>query len=72
MIAQIGIAVFGVAAIWLSQDVRVERRKWAPICGLVGQPFWLWSAFAAEQWGVLALCVLYTLAWLKGFRQHWM
>lgn len=68
MIAQIGIAIFGVLAVFLSQDVRVERRKWAPVFGLIGQPFWFWAAWSAEQWGILALCVLYTLCWARGLR----
>ena len=68
MIAQIGIAVFGVAAIWLSQDARLEVRRWAPVFGLVGQPFWFWSAYSAQQWGVFALCLFYTLAWARGLK----
>lgn len=68
MIEQIGIALFGVLAVWLSQDERIERRRWAPVFGLVGQPFWVWMALAGEHWGVLLMCVPYTLAWAKGLR----
>lgn len=72
MIAQIGITIFGVTAICLANSAAPARRRWAPIFGLAGQPFWIWSAFSAQQWGVLALCVLYTAAWANGFNQHWM
>lgn len=68
MIAQVGIAVFGVLAVWLAQEERVERRRWAPVFGLVGQPFWFWAAVAGEQWGVLVLCGLYTVSWARGLR----
>lgn len=68
MIAQIGIAIFGVTAIWLSQDHRIAWRRWAPVFGLAGQPFWFWSAWSAEQYGILALCVLYTASWARGLR----
>lgn len=68
MIAQIGIAIFGVLAVWLSQESRIERRRWAPVFGLIGQPFWVWSAWSAEQYGILALCVLYTASWARGLR----
>lgn len=72
MIAQIGIALFGVIAIWLSQDKNEDRRKYACLFGLAGQPFWFWGAFSAEQWGIFSLCILYTAAWFKGFKQHWL
>ena len=71
MIAEIGIALFGVVAIWLSQDSRPERRRFACLFGLAGQPFWFWSAVSAEQWGIFVLCCLYTAAWIKGVKQHW-
>lgn len=71
MLAQVGIAIFGVAAIWLSQDPRVERRRLAPVLGLVGQPFWFYSAWIGEQWGIFALSILYTYAWGKGLHTYW-
>src|SRR5690606_746292 len=52
MIAQLGIAFFGVLAVWLVQEDRIERRRWAPVCGLLGQPFWIWMAVSGQQWGV--------------------
>ena len=72
MIAQFGIALFGVTAIWLASSATLSHQRWAPVFGLLGQPFWIWSAFSAQQWGVLALCVLYTAAWAKGFNRYWM
>ena len=39
---QIAIALTGVVAIWLSQDHRIQFRKWASIFGLIGQPFWFY------------------------------
>lgn len=68
---QIGIALTGVVAIWLSQDVRDSVRKYACLFGMAGQPFWFYSAYTAEQWGIFALCTLYTWAWWKGIRLHW-
>lgn len=72
MIAQFGIALFGVTAIFLSQDSRPAVSRFACIFGLAGQPFWVWATVSAEQWGMVALCALYTMAWGKGFKQHWM
>lgn len=71
-LAQLGIAIFGVAAIRLSQDHRDGVRRWACICGLLAQPFWFYATWQAGQWGIFALCFLYTWAWLKGVRTYWM
>lgn len=71
MIEQIAIALTGVVAIRLSQDKRTEVRKYSSIFGLVGQPFWFYSSFVAEQWGIFALCFLYTYSWAHGFYNSW-
>lgn len=71
MIDQIGIAICGVSATYLSQDKRESWRKWACICGLCGQPFWFYATLMAEQWGILALVFVYTLAWAQGLRTYW-
>lgn len=69
---QLAIAVTGCVAIWLANDQRETWRKWASVFGLAGQPFWFYSAFAAEQWGILALTFVYTASWARGFRNNWM
>lgn len=69
---QIAIALTGVTAIWLSQDSRASFRKYACLFGLAGQPFWFYSAYNTEQWGILVLCTFYTWAWFKGVRNNWL
>lgn len=68
---QLGIAIFGVLAIWLSQSQSYEARKWASVAGLIGQPFWFWASYTSEQWGILALSVAYSAAWSRGFWTYW-
>lgn len=68
---QIGIALCGVTAVYLSQDPRPARRRWASVFGLAGQPFWIAETLAAQQWGILALCALYTWSWGRGFYLGW-
>ena len=70
MIEQIAIAFTGVIAIYLSQSTG-PKIKYACIFGLLGQPFWFYSAYSAEQWGIFVLCFLYTFAWVKGVKTHW-
>ena len=71
-VEQLAIAVTGCVAIWLANDQREAWRKWASVFGLAGQPFWFYAAFAAEQWGILALTLVYTASWARGFRNNWM
>lgn len=68
---QLGIGLFGVTAIWLSQDGREHVRKWGCIAGLAAQPFWLWTTIKHGQWVILGLTLFYTLSWLKGVRTYW-
>ena len=68
---QIGITLSGVIAIWLTQDKRVTWRRWACIFGMLAQPFWFYAAWKAEQWGIFAMCTLYTYAWARGLWAHW-
>jgi len=68
---QVFIAITGVVAIWLSQDKRDSYRKYACLFGMAGQPFWFYSAYTAEQWGIFVLCFFYTFAWWKGIKNNW-
>lgn len=69
---QIAIALFGALAAWLSQTRHENTRRWACIFGLLGQPFWFYASWKAEQWGIFALSALYALAWMKGLWVYWL
>jgi len=69
---QIGIALTSVLAIWFSQCKSFKIRRWASICGLVGQPFWFYTTYTHKQWGIFFLTFVYTAAWGKGFYHHWL
>lgn len=68
---QIAIALTGAVAIFLTQDSRASVRRWACIFGMCGQPFWIYAAWTAGQYGILALTLLYTAAWAKGIWVNW-
>lgn len=72
MIDQIGIVLFGCGAVFLSQDNRPQRRRFAPILGLCGQPFWFMAARQAYRFGVLLVTCLYTLSWCRGIWNFWL
>lgn len=71
MIEQIGIAMTGVIAIWLTQQKRAEWKRYACIFGMTGQPFWFYAAYTAEQWGIFAMCFLYAYSWSLGVWNNW-
>lgn len=71
MITQIGITLFSLIAIYLTQDKRIERRRWSSVFGLISQPFWFYASVTTEQWGIFLLSLLYTAVWVKGFYTHW-
>jgi hypothetical protein len=50
---------------------REHWRRWGLIVGLMGQPFWFWSSWQHEQWGIFAVSVWYTYAWLQGIWNFW-
>ncbi len=72
MIEQVAIALFGVAAMFLSQDQRPTWRRWAPLLGLCAQPFWFYTTWKAGQWGIFALSFLYAASWARGAYNFWL
>ena len=61
-IAQIGVFVFGVAAIILVG----RKNKWGFVFGLMSQPFWFITSLQNKQWGVMLVTIVYTFSWAYG------
>lgn len=70
MIDQIIITFTGIPAIYLSQHQKFKFRKYASVFGLIGQPFWIYSSYNSEQWGIFILSFVFTAVWLLGFYNH--
>ena len=73
---QLGLAFFGLVALWMAMSDSKRPRRWAPIVGLCGQPFWLAYAIEAQRAGVpsdgLFLTVgCFTLVYLRGAWLQW-
>ncbi len=58
-------------AAWLSQARTDNLRRWECIFGMLGQPFWFYAAWQAQQWGIFAVCVMYAGAWMRELWVHW-
>lgn len=66
-ILQFCMAAFGLTALWLAFNGKARRaRRWAPVIGLLGQPFWFYFAWQQKSWGVLMLVIAYTFVYLNG------
>lgn len=68
---QIFIAITSIAAIYLSQQRDERLKSFACIFGLIGQPFWFYTTYTHEQWGIFAMCFVYTYCWLMGVWNNW-
>lgn len=67
---QLFIALFGVGAITMQYSPRSRMQFLAPFVGLASQPFWLYAAWTASQWGMLFVSTMYTFAWIRGVRRN--
>jgi ribosomal protein L37AE/L43A len=68
---QFFLALFGLSAIFCTQHPNTKLRRYAPLFGLAGQPFWLWTTWHSQQWGIFVLCITYTVLWGMGLYTHW-
>lgn len=68
---QVVIGILSGSAILLSQDTRDTWRKYAPILGLLGQPFWMYTSFVHEQPVLFLLSFYYIYAWGLGVKNYW-
>ena len=66
---QVAIALMGGLAAWLSFSPTPTHKVRAAWIGLCAQPFWLYSTFEAQQWGMFAVALVYTAAFVRGLRQ---
>lgn len=72
LLANVVIAFFGIPAIYLSQSLNFNTRRWASVLGLTAQPFWYAMAIHSEAWGVFIMSFFYTHAWWTGFVKYWL
>jgi hypothetical protein len=46
-------------------------RKWSPVIGIIGQPFWIWDTFMSQTWGIFFVSVVYLGVWAGGIKKYW-
>jgi hypothetical protein len=70
-VIQFFLAAFGLTSIYFAMGHNVTLRRWAPVIGLAGQPFWAVFAWQSEGWGLAILVAAYTLVYIQGIRMQW-
>ena len=65
------IALFGLTSLIFAMGNNRRLRKWAPVVGLAGQPFWAVFAVESGGWGLVLLVLAYTLVYLNAIRLQW-
>ena len=68
---QLAIAFFGLTSICFAMGNNPQRRKWAPVIGLAGQPFWFAATIPTGQYGMVFLCIAYTAVYLHAVWIYW-
>ena len=68
---QLLIGVTGGLAILFTQLKNQKLNKYAPVLGLLSQPFWFYTTWMHEQWGIFGLSFFYTYAWMIGIKNKW-
>ena len=68
---QLFIALFGLSSVWMATGTNARARRWAPVVGLCGQPFWAAYALETKGWGLGLLVVAYTVVYVRGAVVQW-
>lgn len=68
---QLALAVFGLTALFMATGHSPRARRWAPVVGLAGQPWWCLFAWQSNAWGLLALSIAYSVVYLRGAWVQW-
>lgn len=69
-IAQYGIAVPGLVALYLAGSTSTKDRRRAGIFGLISEPFWFATAIINHQPGVMVLATFYAFFWWRMVRNN--
>lgn len=68
---QLALAFFGLTAMCMAMGHNARARRWAPLVGLCGQPFWIVFALQSSAWGLLALSLAYSAVYVRGAWVQW-
>lgn len=71
MLSQVAIGLLGVASVMLVTSKDESLRRIAAPIALMAEPFWFYTAYVNDQWGILLLTLIYTVRWGQVFIRDW-
>ena len=71
VLSQVAIGLLGVASMMLVTSKEEALRRIAAPIALLAEPFWFYTAYVNEQWGILLLTFIYTVRWGQVFYRDW-
>lgn len=63
-IQQFFILLCSGISIWAFAGIKYKRLGF--IFGLISQPFWFWSSFQTQQWGIFIVSIWFTINHIRG------
>lgn len=70
IICQSAIFILGSLTIFLLAQ-KNKWQRWGHVVGLIQEMFWFVAIFRSRQWGIFALCFIYTGCFILGIYNHW-
>jgi len=65
------IVLSSILPIWLLNHDEFNKRKWAPVLGLIAQPFWLFVAIDSQVWSIAFTTIPFTIVWFQSYNKYW-
>lgn len=69
-VSQIAILILSCTSVFFITR-KDEWTKWGYVLGLCSQPFWLYTTYTHQQWGMFLLSIFYTYRWAIGINNYW-
>lgn len=70
VVSQVVVLVSCIVGTWLLGR-KESWMRWGYIACFVAQPFWLYSTFVHQTWGMFALNFWTTYTWGQGIWNYW-
>jgi len=65
------ITCTGFLSLYLMASQESKTRLYAGLVGLLGEPFWFFTAYVNEQYGVMLLVFVYGVNWVRLVHSNW-
>lgn len=70
-IVSIFISVLSLSSLGLAYYKARDLRRYACLCGLLAQPFWIAHVVLTQSWGIVVLTPVYAVIYILAVWQHW-